>query len=189
MGNIDAEPAIALARLTGVDLLVLAELDDKRVEEALALLDPQASERNSAINGAFFDLISEVMVEVEPAYRAGLARAYAARFTKAELLDLTTFFSTPSGSKYAAESYVIYTDPQVMSSMNEMMPAVMQRMPAIMETVTEMSEKFPEGRFIYELTDGEKSRLAELLGVTVEELEASAPEAPEIEAKDAYQAT
>jgi hypothetical protein len=187
LGNFEAAPAIALSGLTGIGPIELSEVDEKNLEEAMALLDPDAAERNAAINGAFFELISEVMVEVEPAYRAGLARAYATRFTKEELLDLNAYFATEIGTKFAAESYIIYTDPQVMSSMNEMMPAVMQRMPGIMETITETSEKFPQGRSYSDLTDGEKSRLADLLGVSEDELSESEPAQPDAEIEDAYE--
>jgi hypothetical protein len=74
-----------------------------------------------------------------------------------------------------------------MSSMNEMMPAVMQRMPGIMDTITETSEKFPQGRSYSDLTDGEKSRLADLLGVSEDELSESEPAQPDAEIEDAYE--
>jgi len=152
LGNIGGVPSIALSGLTGLSPIELDELSDKNLEEALALFDPDSQERNAAINTAFLELITEVMIEVEPAYRAGLARAYATRFTQPELANISAFLETDIGSKFAGESYIIYTDPQVMSAMNEM--------------------------------TGERARLADLLGVTVEELEQAAPSGPEIEAQD-----
>ncbi|MEO1222418.1 MAG: DUF2059 domain-containing protein, partial [Pseudomonadota bacterium] len=114
-------------------------------------------------------------IEIEPAYRSGLARAYAVRFTSEELADLSAYFDTPVGKKYAAQSFLIFADPQVMSSMNEIMPAMMQRMPSMMELIGEAASGFPEGRSFSSLNAEERSQLAQLLGVSEEELAASEP--------------
>ena len=188
-GDMSALPAVAIATATGLDLDELAELEEKRLEEAHALIDPDAKPRQEAMTGAFIDMITEVVNEIEPAYRAGLARAYATRFTKAELADLDRYFATEIGAKYAANSFLIFSDPQVMATMNEMMPAMMERMPVMMESIEQTIEKYDTGRSFAELSDGEKSRLAELLGVTVEELEERAPVDPDGAIEDAYQET
>ncbi len=176
MGNVTGVPAIALSALTGRSPVELGELSEKNLEEAMALFDPDAGERADATNAAFLELITEIMIEVEPAYRAGLARAYATRFTKQELSDISAYFETDIGAKFAGESYIIYTDPQVMSAMNELMPSVMQRMPDVMAEIEQVSAKYPAGRSYSQLDAGEKARLADLLGVSVEELEATAPQ-------------
>jgi hypothetical protein len=170
MGGLGGSPAIALTGLTGIDPITLNAIEDDKLDAALALLDPAAAERNAAMGEAMFSLISEVVVEIEPAYRAGLARAYAVRFTEAELSDLATYFSTSVGQKYAAESFLIFADPQVMSSMNEVMPAMMQRMPSMFEMMGEVGAEFPEGRKVSDLNPEERARLADLLGVSEEEL-------------------
>ncbi len=182
-GDVSTTPALQLAMLLGLGPLDLTEVEDKNLEEALALLDPDGETRQGAINDAFLTLLTEVVDETEPSYRAGLARAYAIRFTQEELLELSRFFATETGAKYAADSYVIYSDPQVISSMNEMVPAVMQRMPQLMETITEVNEKYDTTRSFSELTDDEQSRLAELLGVSREELAGNEPFQPDTEAE------
>lgn len=189
MSGFGASPAIALAELTGLSPLDLTEVADEQLQEALTLLDPQANARNTEMTNAFLDMIGEVVLEVEPAYRAGLARAYTTRFTTDELIELTAFFSTKTGGKYAAESYLIFADPQVMASMNEMVPAVMQRMPMIMETMTEVSSKYPNGRTFSDLGTKEQAKLAELLGIETTELELSEPTRPDGEVEDAYSGT
>lgn len=189
MMDVTGTPALALSSLTGLNPVDIASLDEKRVEEALALLDPDAAERNRSMNTVFMELLSDLMVEMEPAYRAGLARAYAVRFTKEELLDINAYFSTPTGAKYAGESYLIFADPQVMATMNEMMPSVMQRMPALFETIEELSENFSAGRSFSELSEGEQARLAELLGVSEEELAASDPTPDDVALEETYQET
>ena len=175
MGGLGGSPAIALSGLTGLDPFTLSEVDEDKLSAALKLLDPAATERNAALGEAMFNLISEVVIEIEPSYRAGLARAYAVRFTEAELTDLAAYFSTPVGEKYAGESFLIFADPQVMSSMNEVMPAMMQRMPEMMGMMSEATADFPQGRRVSQLDADERAQLAELLGVSIDQLVEAEP--------------
>lgn len=177
MGGLGSSPALTLTSLTGIDPLTLGAVDSDKLEAAVALLDPAAAERNAAMGEAMFALISEVVVDIEPAYRSGLARAYAVRFTAEELADLGAYFDTPVGKKYAAESFLIFADPQVMSSMNEIMPAMMQRMPTMMEMIGQAASEFPEGRRFSSLSAEERSQLAKLLGLSEEELAEAEPAA------------
>ncbi len=181
MGGLGSTPAIALSAATGISPLDLAAIEEERLQKALALLDPDAAARNSEISSAFLTMITETMNEIEPAYRSGLARAYAVRFTEGELADLNAYFQTSIGSKYAGESFLIFADPQVMASMNETVPAIMERMPSMMEAASQAEEKYPAGRSFSQLDASERTRLANLLGVTVKELEESAPAGPEID--------
>ena len=175
IGDMAGAPALQLTALTGLSPLDLAEVEEDRLTAALALLDPNAQARNTAIGEVTFGIVSEVMAEVEPSYRAGLARAYAVRFSKEELVDLNTYFATPVGSKYAAESYLIFADPQVMASMNEMMPSMMGRMPEMTDAIMALVEQYPEGRTFSALSEEEKKQLSDLLGVSVDELSNSEP--------------
>ncbi len=101
------------------------------------------------------------------------------RFTRQELEELAAYFATPVGAKYASESFLIFADPQVMASMNEMMPAVMEAMPGMMNNVGAIAGKYPKARTFSALTPEEQDRLAALLGVTLEELSANEPELEE----------
>lgn len=175
LGGVMGGPGMTIGQLTGLSPFDLAGVDEANLEEAAQLLDPQAAERNKAIGDMTINLISEIVVDFEPAYRAGLARAYATRFTESELSELSTYFSTPVGSKYAAESFLVFADPQVMSAMNEMMPAMMERLPGMMGSITEITGQYPEGRKYSDLEPAEQARLAELLGVSEETLAANEP--------------
>lgn len=168
-------PALALANLTGLSPLDLAELEDAKLSEALALLDPQANERNAAMTDVTLTMLTGIFDKIEPAYRSGLARAYAVRFSQEELVELDAYFQTPVGAKYAAESFLIYADPQVMESMNEMMPMMMEMMPGLMESMEKVGERYPEGRNFSDLADAEKEQLATLLGVSMDDLATSEP--------------
>lgn len=175
-GGLAGSPEIMLGQLTGLGPLAFGDVEEDKLAQALNLLDPQAQERNKAIADTTLNLISDIMSDIEPAYRAGLARAYAVRFTEAELADLNTYFQTPVGKKYAAESFLIFADPQVMEAMNEMVPTMMQRMPEMMGSAAEIAEQYPAGRKYSDLSADEQARLATLLGVTTEELAESEPE-------------
>ncbi|MEO0591871.1 MAG: hypothetical protein AAFZ11_15120 [Pseudomonadota bacterium] len=175
MGNIVGTPAIALMELTGLPPSALTDVDEAKLAEAVALLDPNAAERNAEIGRVTIEMIGGIVAKIEPSYRAGLARAYAVRFTEAELADLDAYFATQVGSKYAAESFLIFADPQVMSAMNEMMPAMMESMPAMMGDIGALAEKYPAGRTFSQLSSQEQDTLAALLGTTLEDLAANEP--------------
>jgi len=175
MGSFMDLPMNEIAKLTGLYGEDMPELGEGSVNEVMAILDPAFQDRTKLISDVTIQLVTDIITQIEPAYRDGLARAYAVRFTEAELTDLNGYFSTPIGAKYAGESILIYTDPQVMSAMNEMMPAMMGMMPEMMGQIAVASEQFPPARTFSELDEAEKAKLAELLGTTEEELVASEP--------------
>lgn len=176
MGSMMDAPLAEIAKLSGLPQEDLPPLGEGSVGEVMAILDPAFEDRTKLMTDVTFKMVAEVMTEIEPAYRSGLSRAYAVRFSEAELTDLNTYFATPVGAKYAAESMLIYSDPQVMSAMNEMMPAMLRMMPDMMAQISEASAQFPAARTFSQLTPAEQQRLAELLGVSVEALQESEPE-------------
>ncbi|MEO1047353.1 MAG: DUF2059 domain-containing protein [Pseudomonadota bacterium] len=186
LGSIAGSPAVTLLELTGLAPSQLNTVEEANLAEAVALLDPNASARNAEIGDTMMTLITDIVVQIEPSYRAGLARAYAVRFTEAELIDLNAYFGTPVGQKYAAESFLIFADPQVMSSMNEMMPAVMEAMPAMMGDIGGIAEKYPKGRTFSSLSAEEQNQLAALLDTTLEDLAAAEPEAAEVSEEEEW---
>ncbi|MEO0688778.1 MAG: DUF2059 domain-containing protein [Pseudomonadota bacterium] len=186
LGSIAGSPAVTLLELTGLAPSQLNTVEEANLAEAVALLDPNASARNAEIGDTMMTLITDIVVQIEPSYRAGLARAYAVRFTEAELTDLNAYFGTPVGQKYAAESFLIFADPQVMSSMNEMMPAVMEAMPAMMGDIGGIAEKYPKGRTFSSLSADEQNQLAALLDTTLEDLAAAEPEAAEVSEEEEW---
>lgn len=176
MGSLMDAPMAEIAKLSGLPAEQLPAMGEGSLREVLAILDPGFEERTKLVSGMTMALVADMMVEIEPSYRAGLARAYAARFTEAELVEMADYFSTPTGAKYAAESMLIYTDPQVMAAMNEMMPKMMQLMPDLMAKTREAEARLPSARTFSDLTLAEQARLAELLGTSVEALRETEPE-------------
>ena len=177
MGSFMDVPMSEIAKLSGLPAEQLPAMGEGSLREVMAILDPAFEERTKLVSGMTMELVSEMMVEIEPSYRAGLARAYASRFTEAELADMAAYFSTPTGSRYAAESMLIYTGPQVMAAMNEMMPTMMRLMPDMMAKAKEVEAQLPPARTFSDLTPAEQARLAELLGTSVEALRENEPEA------------
>ncbi len=176
MGTLTDLPLGQVQKLTGLYGDDFSQLGEGTIDEAMAILDPAFGERNKRIGDVTIELVTEVMTEIEPAYRAGLARAYAVRFNEAELADLKRYFSTPVGSKYAAESMLIYADPQVMSAMNELMPSLMALMPRMIERMDAINALLPQARRYSELDANEQARLAQLLGVTPGALSEAEPQ-------------
>lgn len=153
-----------LAAMTGADEARLEAIGEAKVEEAMRILDPAYKERAAFGVPMMFKAMQGMIDEFEPVVKAGLARAYARRFDVQQLGELNTFFATPTGSAYAAESMLIYTDPEVMNTMQGMMPLMMKRMPKIVKQMEAATARFPKRRTMEELTLAERQTLNRLLG-------------------------
>lgn len=186
IGSFTDLPVNQIVKLTGLYGEDFSQLGEGTVDEVMGIVDPAFDQRSQEIGDVTIGLVTEVMTEIEPAYRAGLARAYAVRFDQAELADLKRYFATPVGSKYARESMLIYADPQVMSAMNELMPAIMNLMPRMIERMDAINASLPEPRRYSQLSAEEQARLARLLGVTPEALREAEPEPEEWGESEAY---
>lgn len=176
MSQVGQLPLADIARISGVDEAALAGMGDATLSEIAAILDPAFEERNRVTGQVSVEMVSGLMDRIEPSYRAGLARAFATRFSGEDLAALQQFFATPVGARYAAESMLIYADPQVMAAMNEMMPAMFEMMPGMIEEMQARTAHLPPARTPADLDQGELTRLARLLGVPVSELNARAAE-------------
>lgn len=154
-----------LAAISGLSEEQLAKMPVSTLEEAMAIMDPAFKERTAAAMPAMFKAMQGLFAEFEPAMQEGLARAYARQFDVAQLAELNTFFATPTGSTYAANSMLIFTDPEIMRSMQTLMPALMKRMPEITKDMEKELSKFPKRKTYDDLTPDERKRLMRLLGI------------------------
>jgi len=164
-------PAAQLANLTGLMPDDLAARGEGTISDAMAIMDPAYKARSTLVMNVSMGWVAALMNQAEPSYRANLARAFAVRFPEAELDELNSFFATPTGSHYAAESILISIDPQVTSAMNEMISAVMESLPDMMASVTEATAGMPEARIYLELSANEQAKLSAILGVSHTELD------------------
>lgn len=165
MGQVGALPIAQLVRMTGLPESEISGLGEGTLAEVMAILDPVYERRQKLATATTMDWMAQLMDQMEPSFRAGLSRAYAVRFEEAELRELSAFFDTPAGGHYAAESMLIMMDPQVMSAMGELMPRLMDTMPQMIADMQQKMDTLPKARTIEELSDEERARLSELLGI------------------------
>lgn len=97
--------------------------------------DPHLEERVRITMDVVFDEMKSVLAEEEPLLREAMARAYARRFTVADMTDLGVFFATPTGKKYVVQSLTLMEDPELLARMMLMEPRLMQALPRIMDKV------------------------------------------------------
>jgi hypothetical protein len=163
-------PLRDLAAIGGLSEEELAEVGDGTLKEMMLLLDPHYEERMDMTMRTMMGEMGTLMTQFEPSIREGLASAYAKRFTPAQLGELNAFFATPTGGAYAADSFVIFMDPDVMSKMQEFMPVMMKEMPAIMKKVEAATAQLPKPRRFKDLSKAERKQMSDLLGIPEEEL-------------------
>ena len=175
MGMSQPEEAEALAGITGVPYEDLAELDEDEVAAALQVFDPDHAARAAAIGELTIDMMDKLFAALEPGYREGLSRAFATRFTQAEMDELLVFFATPLGEKYARQSILVQYDPQMMAMMEQMGPAMGEIMPTFIASTVELAAEYPEPRTFGDLSQAERARIARLLERSEQELEALQP--------------
>lgn len=172
----DSTTRLPLKDFAGLDQPRQEELEQKlgsaTLHQIMEIYDPAYRDRMKLSTRAMMSEMTGLMTEFEPEIRDGLAKAYAARFDTKQLGELNAFFATPTGKAYAADSYLIMMSPEVMSKMEAFVPKMMQRMPAMVEKMKAATAGMPEPRKYADLSKADKQRLAKLLGVTEEELEA-----------------
>lgn len=76
-----------------------------------------------------------------PGMFEAMARAYARRFTVAQMREMGAFFATPTGQLYIAQSSTIFSDPDVAGWMQQLMRRSMERAPAEVRTLQGELEK------------------------------------------------
>jgi len=181
----DAMSSLDLADYTGLYGEEVDALTEEQRRELTTIFDPVYQERMEAEMAAMTDMMERVFGSLEPGLREGLSRALATRFSTDELEAINAFFATPAGAKYAGESLIMFTDPQIMASVGQAMPALMQEMPALFGGEGDTAGDLPSPRRYDDLTPSEQRRAAELLGVDQPTLRARMAEAEEAKAEEA----
>lgn len=105
--------------------------------------DPAFEERMKITTRVMGEELGTVMGGLEPRIRAGLARAFARKFTVAQLADMNAFFATPSGKLFANEYLMMFVDPDMMREMTSAMPEIVRAMPAMMTKVEAATAHLP----------------------------------------------
>lgn len=170
MGEMGGESDLMISIKTGVDNDKVSALDDATKGQIADLFDPHRKEREEQITKVVKPLISEALADMEAPMRTGMARAYARKFTAAQLTDLNGFLATPTGTVYANEWMAAQADPEVMLAVMKAIPPLvtkfMDRAPAIEKDMKEL----PKEKQLADLSDKELSKLAKLMKVDVKVL-------------------
>ena len=168
--SMKALPLRQLAQLGGMTAEEAAKLDHVDMATVMAIYDPHWEERMRLSMRAMIDSMADFFTTMEPDMREGMAKAYAHRFTLAELDDVDRFFGTPSGEKFANRYMTIMTDPAVAAQMKALMPKMIAQMPRFVAAAQKATAALPAPRKINDLTAAERATLAKALGVTQDKL-------------------
>lgn len=157
-------PITTIARIGGLDRDAAAALGQATLSEVMAIIDPAFDQRMSAMMTALGREIGPLMAQFEPDMRTAMARAFALKYSAAELDDINAFLATPTGARFGAGFMALAADPEYLKAMEVMMPRMMQAMPAVMEKVMASAKDIAPMRSYDDLTAAEKQRIANLLG-------------------------
>lgn len=116
---------------------------DKSLRDVIRESDPHFEERMKLSMGVFTKEMTGILVTMEPQIRETMTRLYAKRFTSTELQDLRTFFSTPSGRRYASEAVTMMQDPDFVAASMGFQPLLLEKMPEIIKKMDAATAHLP----------------------------------------------
>jgi hypothetical protein len=175
MAQAPSGAATTLARQLGLSPYEM-NLDDQQVAELASLFDPAWEERQQREMATLPDMMKDIMGLMEPGMRKAMAELYAIRFSADELAEIDAFFSTGTGGKYARESFLMASDPRIMASTMEAMPALMGSIGDMEKRMTDSVADLPPVRSFADLSPDERAKVAQMTGYSVEEIEANLSE-------------
>ena len=170
LGELGGQSDLMLSIKTGVESDKIATLDEATKTKIADIFDPHRKEREDQITKVLKPLISEALTDLERPMRDGMAKAYARKFSAAQLTDLNSFLATPTGSLYASEWMALQADPEVMVAVMKALPPMvtkfMDRGPQIEKDMKEL----PKEKQLSDFSDKELAALAKLMKVDVKVL-------------------
>lgn len=163
-------PVRQFAATAGMPAEEAKKLGGATTRQIMSVIDPAFDERSRLSMAAMMDGLGDVLVKIEPDIREGLAEAYATRFSATQLAEIRAFFDTPTGSSFAAQQMTLMNDPALAKRMQALMPTIVQAMPDLIKRVEAATAGLPKPKKAADLTDAERSKLAQLLGIPPEKL-------------------
>lgn len=151
---------------TGIDHDFADALTEDQRNAVADIFDPDRQARSEGLLALLGPIMLEASKALEPPMREGIARAYARKFSAAQLGEINSFFATPSGAAFAAESFAIQADPEVLSATMQAMPIMLTK---IMDSASGLEAKMktlPQERELSELSAADLDKLAKLLSTT-----------------------
>ena len=147
------------------------ELEEDKAAELAKLFDPVWAERQQREMALLPEMMKDMVTLLEPGMRKTMAELYAIRFSEGELAEIDAFFSTGTGGKYARESFLMASDPRIMASTMEALPALMRSIGDIEKRMADSVADLPPVRSFADLSPAERERVAEATGFTVVQIE------------------
>ena len=170
MGEFGGQSDLMLSIKTGVESEKIATLDEPTKAKVADMFDPHRKEREDQITRVIKPLISEVLSDMEPPMREGLAKAYARKFTAAQLTDLNGFLATPTGTLYANEWMALQADPEVMVAVIKAVPPLINKFIDRAPQIEKDMKDLPKEKQLADFDDKELAKLAKLMKVDVKVL-------------------
>ena len=170
MGEFGGQSDLMLSIKTGVESEKIATLDEPTKAKVADMFDPHRKEREDQITRVIKPLISEVLSDMEPPMREGLAKAYARKFTAAQLTDLNGFLATPTGTLYANEWMALQADPEVMVAVIKAVPPLINKFIDRAPQIEKDMKDLPKEKQLSDFDDKELAKLAKLMKVDVKVL-------------------
>lgn len=147
----------------------VSEADLRRIA---AIINPDMAQREARMHAAIRPVVDEVMTVLVPALHEGLSRAYARRFTVAELNEISLFFATPTGAAYASEVLPLQADPELIIAAVRSAPDLVDRLTILRPQIEAAFENAPPVRDPDDLSDSELRQIAKILKVDFRALKA-----------------
>ncbi|WP_336967749.1 DUF2059 domain-containing protein [Sphingobium aromaticiconvertens] len=179
IGGVMKMPIAQIARISGVPADKLTGMSEASLEEVSTIVDPHFRERTKLGMDAMMGGMTDLMDGFEPNVRGALTRAYARKFDVRQLGEINAFFATPTGNRFASDYMSMMMDPDIMSEMQALMPEMMKKIPDMAEKAKKATESLPPPRKASDLSDAEKTKLAQLLGIKSSDLKDSAAQPAE----------
>ena len=167
MGEFGGQSDLLLSIKTGIESEQIATLDEATKGQVADMFDPHRQEREDQITRTIKPLISEALADMEPPMRDGLAKAYARKFTGAQLTDLNSFLATPTGNLYAAEWMALQADPEVMVAVVKAVPPLVTKFIDRAPEIEKDFKELPKEKQLSDFSDKELGQLARLMKVDV----------------------
>ncbi|KTE07603.1 DUF2059 domain-containing protein [Sphingopyxis sp. H115] len=171
MGEFGGQSDMMLSIKTGVESDQIAKLDEATKAKVSDMFDPYRKEREEQITKVVKPLISEVLADMEPPMREGMSKAYARKFTEAQLTDLNSFLATPTGTLYANEWMALQADPEVMLSIIKAIPPLITKFVDRAPQIEKDMKELPKEKQLSDFSDKELAQLAKLMKVDVKVLQ------------------
>ena len=170
MGEFGGQSDLMLSIKTGVESEKIAALDEATKTKVADMFDPHRKEREEQITRVIKPLISEVLSDMESPMREGMAKAYARKFSAAQLTDLNGFLATPTGTLYANEWMALQADPEVMLAIIKAVPPLITKFIDRAPQIEKDMKDLPKEKQLADFDDKQLAQLARLMKVDVKVL-------------------